>query len=238
MDFYQASRFFGPVIQPGNLLAIVTIAIFVIGATSRRALIRYSAIAGAVIVATVLLLPVGPWALSPLERRFPQPELPGSVDGILVLGGGSENSVRFLALAELARRFPHARAVFSDVNANAGRIGFRQLGLDPARTMIEGRARNTWENLNFTYALIKPRKSEKWIVITGAYHMPRAMGVAGRLGWPLIAWPAGYQAGTAKFSLQFTDNLGKLETAGHEWVGLLAYWAVGRSKPLFPRPVT
>lgn len=238
MDFYEISKFFGAVIQPGNLFAIVMIVIFAICAASKRALIRNSAIAGAVIVAMLLLLPLGPWALAPLERRFPRPELSGSVDGILVLGGGAENPVRFLALAALAREFPRARIVFSDVDAKAGRTGFGQLGLDPGKTMIEGRARNTWENLNFTYALVMPRKSEKWIVVTGAYHMPRAMGVANKLGWPLIPWPAGYQGGPARVSLQFTDNLGKLETAGHEWAGLLAYWIAGRSKPLFPRPVT
>lgn len=238
MDFYDASRFLGPVVQPGNLFSIVMIVIFTICAASKRVLIRYSAIAGAVIVTIILLLPVGPWALAPLERRFPPPQLPGSVDGILVLGGGAENSVRFLALAALAREYPRARVVFSDVDADAGRTGFRQLGLDPARTIIEGRARNTWENLNFTYALVKPRKSEKWIVVTGAYHMPRAMGVAGKLQWALIPWPAGYNAGPATISLQFTDNLAKLDTAGHEWMGLLAYWLIGRSNRLFPRPVT
>ena len=238
MDFYDASKVFGAVLQAGNLLAIVLIVILAICATSKRALIRYSAIAGAAIVVMILLLPLGPWALAPLEQRFPRPTLPGSVDGILVLGGGAENPVRFLALAALAREFPRARLVFSDVDAKAGRTGFRQLGLDPARTVIEGRARNTWENLDFTYALVKPRKTGKWIVVTGAYHMARVMGVAGKLGWPLIPWPAGYTGGPARVSLQFTDNLGKLETAGHEWVGLLAYWVAGRSNRLFPRPVT
>ena len=238
MDFYDASKVFGAVLQAGNLLAIVLIVILAICATSKRALIRYSAIAGAAIVAMILLLPLGPWALAPLEQRFPRPTLPGSVAGILVLGGGAENPVRFLALAALAREFPRARLVFSDVDAKAGRTGFRQLGLDPARTVIEGRARNTWENLDFTYALVKPRKTGKWIVVTGAYHMARVMGVAGKLGWPLIPWPAGYAGGPARISLQFTDNLGKLETAGHEWVGLLAYWVAGRSNRLFPRPVT
>jgi uncharacterized SAM-binding protein YcdF (DUF218 family) len=238
VDFFDPSKFFDPVFQAGNLLAILVIVIFVICATSRRALIRNSAIVGAVIVAILLLLPLGAWALAPLERRFPQPQLPSSVDGILVLGGGAENPERFLALAPLARHFPQARVVFSDIDANAGRIGFRQLGLDPARTMIEDRARNTWENLNFTYVLVKPRMSEKWLIVTGAYHIPRTMGVAGKLRWPLIPWPAGYHAGPAKISLQFTDNLDKLETAGHEWVGLLAYWMMGRSDQLFPQPVS
>lgn len=238
MDFFNASKFFGTVLQAGNLFAIALIVILAICATSKRTLIRNSAIAGAVIVAMLLLLPLGSWALSPLERRFPRPELPRSADGILVLGGGAENPERFLALAALARRFPQARIVFSDVDVDAGRTGFRLLGLDPARTLIEGRARNTWENVSFTYALVKPRMSGNWIVVTAAYHIPRMMGVAGKLRWPVIPWPAGYHGGPAKFALQFTDNLGKLETAGHEWLGLLAYWVAGRSDRLFPHPVT
>lgn len=238
MDVSEASRILEPALGAGNLVAIVMIVLFVICATSRRALIRNCAIAGAVMVAILLLLPVGSWALTPLEQRFPRAELPGSVDGILVLGGGGDNPERFLAVAPLAREFPHARVVFSDIDANAGRTGFRRLGLDPARTLIEGRARNTWENLSFTYALVKPRMSGNWIVVTDAYHIPRAMGVAGKLGWRVIPWPSGYHGGLANVSLQFADNLGKLDTAGHEWLGLLAYWAMGRSNELFPRPVT
>lgn len=238
MDLYEATKFFAPVGEPGNLLAVALIVLFVICATSRRALIRNSAISGAAIVATILLLPLGPWALAPLERRFPQPELPSTVDGILVLGGGAENPERFLALAPLARHFARARIVFSDIDANAGRAGFRQLGIDPARSAIEDHARNTWENITFTYALIKPRKSANWVLVTSAYHIPRAMGVAGKLGWKLIAWPAGFRAGPARVSLQFTDNLRKLDFAGHEWLGLLAYWLMGRSERLFPGPVT
>jgi uncharacterized SAM-binding protein YcdF (DUF218 family) len=224
--------------EPGNLLAIAVIVILGICATSRRSLIRNSAVAGAVLVGIFLLLPLGPWALAPLERRFPTPELPNSVDGVLVLGGGGDNPERFLALGALARHYPDARLVFSDVDANAGRAGFRQLGIDPARTAIEDRARNTWENIHFAYALLQPRNSAKWVLVTSAYHIPRAMGVAGKLGWTLIPWPAGFHAGPAIVSLQFTDNLRKLDIAGHEWMGLLAYWVMGRSDRLFPRPLT
>lgn len=189
MDLYELSKFFVPVGQAGNLLAIAVIVLLVVSLTGRRALIRNSTIAGAVLVAIFMLLPLGPWALAPLERRFPQPELPNSIAGILVLGGGADNPERFLALARLARHFPDARIVFSDVDANAGRAGFRQLGIDPARTVIEDRARNTWENLNFTYALLKPRNSAKWVLVTSAYHIPRATA-----GWPVIPWPAGFHA--------------------------------------------
>lgn len=235
MDLYEVSKFFVPLGEAGNLLAIAVIVILGICATSRRALIRNSAIAGAALVGISLLLPLGSWAL---ERRFPTPKLPNSIDGILVLGGGADNPERFLALGELARHFPHARVVFSDVDANAGRAGFRQLGIDPARTVIEDRARNTWENLNFTYALLKPRNSSKWVLLTSAYHIPRAMAVAGKLGWPVIPWPAGFHAGSSAVSLQFTDNLRKLDIAGHEWVGLLAYSIMGRSDRFFPGPLT
>lgn len=224
--------------EAGNLLAIALLVILVICSTSRRTLIRNSAIAGALLVAMFLLLPLGPWALMPLEQRFARPDLPNSIDGVLVLGGGADNPERFLAVAGLARSFPNARIVFSDIDANAGRTGFRQIGIDPSRTVIENRARNTWENISFAYALLKPRKSEKWVLVTSAYHIPRAMGVADKLGWDLIAWPVGSHGGPATLSLQFTSNLEKLEIAGHEWVGLLAYWVTGKSDRLFPRPVT
>lgn len=70
--------------------------------------------------------PVGPAALLVLEDRFPKPDLAGSVDGVVLLGGAVDTHItaqrgtvtlneageRIAAVAMLARRFPNARICF------------------------------------------------------------------------------------------------------------------------------
>src|SRR5262249_6492229 len=81
----------------------------------------------------VLMLPLGPWTVIPLEDRFPVPSpMPTHVDGIIVLGGAvstvltqrrgqptvNEHAERFLALTDLARRYPEAKLVYSGGSAS------------------------------------------------------------------------------------------------------------------------
>ena len=51
-----------------------------------------------------------------------------------------------------------------------------KFGLDPARVVFEDRSRNTHENAVLTRELVRPAAGETWILITSAFHMPRAVG--------------------------------------------------------------
>jgi uncharacterized SAM-binding protein YcdF (DUF218 family) len=155
---------------------------------------------------------------------------------LLVLGGGSDNPERFLSAAALSRRFPQAHMVFSDIHDGAeARAAFLNIGVDPARITIESHARNTWENLSFSFCLVRPKPDQAWFLVTNSYHMPRAVGVAQKIGWNLAPWPAGPVSFRPRIVLQFTQNLRVLGVAAHEWAGLAWYFATGRSAALFPR---
>ncbi len=68
----------------------------------------------------LIVLPVGRWSMQLLEHRFPQPTLPGRIDGIILLGGEIDQELtlaygvpsfgngagRILGFAALARRYP------------------------------------------------------------------------------------------------------------------------------------
>ena len=69
---------------------------------------------------------------------------------------------------------------------------FTELGLAPGRFTLEPRARNTYENILFSQELMKPKPGQVWLLDTAAIHMPRAIAVARKLGWPMIAWPSDY----------------------------------------------
>jgi DUF218 domain len=50
-------------------------------------------------------------------------------------------------------------------------------GIDISRIRLETRSNNTYENALYSAEMIKPKRSERWLLVTAASHMPRAIGV-------------------------------------------------------------
>jgi uncharacterized SAM-binding protein YcdF (DUF218 family) len=138
----------------------------------------------------------------------------------------------------LARRYPVARIVFTGGNAEVFPGGpteagwaqslFPALGVDPARITYcnESASRNTYENVVNAWHLVCPVASDRWLLITSVSHMPRAIGVFRRIGWNVTAWPVAYKAGhsmRAWIEPSMGQKLSSLDSAVHEWLGLLAY---------------
>jgi uncharacterized SAM-binding protein YcdF (DUF218 family) len=117
---------------------------------------------------------------------------------------------------------------------------WERLGVAPGRIIAEDRSRTTAENAVFTKALIEPKPSERWLLVTSAHHMPRAIGAFRQAGFPVEAYPVDWRTrGPVDFVRAFSslgDGLRRTDTAMREWVGLLVYWLTGRSTELFPRP--
>ena len=76
--------------------------------------------------------------------------------------------------------------------------------------------------------------------MTSAYHMPRAIGVFRAEGFRVEAYPVDWRTrGVADLTRPFAtlgDGLRRTDTAMHEWIGLLIYWATGRTAELLPGP--
>ena len=200
-----------------------------------------------------------------MESRFP-PWDParGAPDGIIVLGGAidpslsrahgetalSGNAERMTAIAKLARAYPKARIVYSGGDASLfGDAGARPIismpllesfGVPRERVSCwRRRSRNTFENALFSKALVKPKPGERWLLVTSAQHMPRAIGCFRRVGFAGRGLSGGLahacRAGNLSLSLQFARGL-RPDGAVHEWLGLLVYWLTGRTSELFPGP--
>ena len=142
---------------------------------------------------------------------------------------------RLVAAAELARRYPSARIVFSGgtgapeytpPETEAARAVFGQLGVPQNRISYEDRSRNTWENLAFAQKLVHPKRGEVWVLATSASHLPRAMLIADRLHWQLVPWPTDYkttnESGGLVSGLDLANNLESIDAGLHEWLGIFA----------------
>jgi uncharacterized SAM-binding protein YcdF (DUF218 family) len=204
------------------------------------------------------LVPLGDILLQPIERRYPAaPELE-RVDGIIVLGGGedarasafwnqvqlNQGAERYTASLALAQRFPKAKVLFTGgggaIRAAAGietseasvaERFFHEQGIAPGRLLLERESRNTFENARLSRSLASPAPDERWVLVTSAFHMPRAMRSFEAAGWAgLVAWPVDYRTSRLgdRLGWNLTRNLSVLSTAIRERVGQLAYRLTGR----------
>jgi uncharacterized SAM-binding protein YcdF (DUF218 family) len=264
--FFIVSKIFWMLVSPINLLLLATL-VGVLLCYGRRARFgRALALSAILILVAAATLPVGMLLLAPLEDRFPQaPADMAAPYGIVVLGGAindqasaargqtvfDEGGERLTEAVILAKRYPQARIVYtsgansviggSSTEALQARKLMLQMGIAPERVTIEDRSRNTDENARFTAAIVHPEPSQHWLIVTSAFHMPRAMGIFEKVGFNAVAYPVSfYTLGrwTDDLSLSFRSerNLRVFETALHEWIGLAAYWASGRTDHLFPGP--
>ena len=207
--------------------------------------------------------PIDTILIAPLENRFQMiKDLPTDAVGIISLGGAvnqfstkardsialNEHSERLTAFIALARRYPRLKLVYTGGSASMSRPDvketlvarrlFNALGVPPNRVIYEDKSRNTFENAVRTHDLIAPLPNEKWVLITSAMHMPRAVAVFRKAGWNVIPYPVSYVTyeRNYRFWRHPFRSLRALSIGMHEWVGLTAYRLLDRSDVLFPAP--
>lgn len=263
--FFILSKILGIVALPSNLLIEIGIVGVLLLFTQYRRLASWLVVTSIVLTAVVGWSPLGNILILPLEQRFPPwNSSHGMPNGLIVLGGAitpdvsaargaaalNEAAERITAAAALARRYPNARIIYSGGSnaVLADRIPeapfavaeLEALGVAHDRITAEEQSRNTIENAVFSRLLAQPKPGEHWLLITSAYHMPRAMAAFRAAGFAVEAYPVDWRtrgpidAGRPFAAL--SEGLRRTDEAAHEWVGLLGYWLTGRTKELFPAP--
>ncbi len=107
---------------------------------------------------------------------------------------------------------------------------------------MEGESRNTLENALYTRRMVGAGDGAKgpYLLVTSAWHMPRAIGVFRRAGFEVAAYPVDYRtAGGAMRWRPFSsihDGLELSDLVVKEWAGLFAYWLLGRIDMIWPGP--
>jgi uncharacterized SAM-binding protein YcdF (DUF218 family) len=262
---FYISKLVWLLMQPSMLLVVLLVGgIALLGSRWQRAG-RAALVAAAVLVVVGGILPLSTWLILPLEDRFPRADLSqGPIDGIVILGGGEDARVaaarhvhalnmageRMTEAMALARKYPQARVVFAGGSANivlgdaieadaAARL-LEDIGLEPSRLKLERQSRNTFENALYAKQIADPKPGERWLLVTSAWHMPRAMGIFRKAGFPVEAWPVDYRTvGPADALVPFyspSEGLRRLDTAVREWIGLVVNWVTAQSDALFPAP--
>ena len=263
--FFVLAKTVGFFSAPSNVLLILGLIGLLLTATRFVRAGRRLAVFALIGLAVCGLTPFGNAIILPLEERFPPYDAArGAPTGIISLGGAldtvvspvrnevalNEAAERMTAMAELARRYPQARIVFSGGSGRlildgvseaslAARL-FESFGIAKERITLEDKSRDTLENARFSKALVQPKPGERWLLVTSAHHMPRAVGLFRAEGFPVEAYPVDYRTRGAidlvRFFSTVGDGLRRTDTAAREWVGLLVYRLTGRTAELFPKP--
>ncbi|MBY0382196.1 MAG: YdcF family protein [Xanthobacteraceae bacterium] len=263
--FFVASKIFGFLTTPSNVIALVCVIGVLLLLTRWRACGRGVTALGVALLVIGGFSPLGNLLFLPLTERFPAwQQTQQAPTGIIVLGGAiypdlsearkmpelNGAAERMTAGVELAQRYPNAKFVFTGGNASlfdrrlseatyAGKF-FEGLGIPKDRIILEDRSRTTFENALFSKELLKPKPGDYWLVVTSAYHMPRAIGSFRAAGFDVHAYPVdwrtrGWRDAWTPFE-SISDGLHRLDMAVHEWIGLAGYRVAGRSSAFFPAP--
>ena len=264
--FFVLSKLLAFFTYASNLIALLGLAGLVLTRT-RFSRAGWRLTAGSLVLIGLLgFLPLGTALSLPLENRFPQWDSTGVAPaGIIVLGGAilanklatrgevgiNEAGERIIAVPALAKQYPAARIIYSGGEAGlfvrrgneAGVVAelFESLGVPASRLTLEDRSRNTIENAIYSKALAQPKPGERWLLVTSALHMPRAIGAFRQAGFAVEAYPVDYQTNGWSDMLDviggISGGLSHTDSALHEWIGLIAYRVAGKTSELFPGPV-
>jgi uncharacterized SAM-binding protein YcdF (DUF218 family) len=192
--------------------------------------------------------------LRPLENRYPTPaqEAMAQHVGLIVLGGAMERpdvyqahgqvplgdaAERMTVPVGLMRQHPQLQLVFSGgegrllatgvSEAELAKVFYEEQGTDMSRVSLEGASRTTRENARQVATLLGERCQQPWLLVTSAWHMPRAMAEFEAVGCKVTAYPVDFRTGKATDWTEYSlaHSLLRWQTALHEWLGLAVYGA-------------
>ena len=185
---------------------------------------------------------------------------PLNIDGILVLSGATdpklseeynqvilnESAERITQTVFLLNKYPEVKIIFSGgsgsinySNLNHSDVAkkfFENMNVDSINIYYETKSRNTFENILFSKEIANPRIDERWLLVSSAFHMHRALSIAKHLDWNFIPYPTDFRQSKKfrwKISFNILRNLNDFEKSSHEWIGLISYYLLGRSAYVF-----
>ena len=194
-------------------------------------------------------------ALRSLESQYAVPT--GSLNsyvGLVVLGGDidvprgahdtrgfvlSDGGQRMTTSVDLSRQYPHLQLLFtggqSDIIdrgisvADAARKYYLSMGIPSERVLYERAARTTYENAILSASVPGVDKTQPWLLVTSAWHMPRSMALFRAAGWNVTPYPVDFRSSSHTQQTEYSLARGALrwQLVLHEVVGQVAFAALG-----------
>ena len=189
------------------------------------------------------------------ERNTPFTEITEKFDVAIVLGGFSNydadlDMVQFHSasdrLTEGIRFYKSGKAKKIMIVSGSGQIMrpdekealyikefLLNIGIPENDLIIESESKNTHENAVFAKEILdKQYENGSYVLITSAFHMPRAKRCFDKVGIKATPYSVDQQAGPRKYLLDHlfipdVDSLRRWQMLIKEWVGFITYWVMG-----------
>jgi uncharacterized SAM-binding protein YcdF (DUF218 family) len=262
--FPYITRIFWLIVQPLSLVLLLLVLGLLLSFLKRRWIGRVLVLLAALLLFVSSFTTFGYLLIAPLEQRFVRPTEPARIDGIVVLGGGMDGEVnsvrhgfelnrsgdRLVEAVRLALAHPEAKVVIAagpgalaqeqEPEALAAQRLFEAFGVPASQLVLDDKSRNTEENATFAKGLAGTIEGQTWLLVTSAFHMPRAVGLFRAAEFAVIPWPADYLASGAEGAGikldQSTENVAVTNLALREWAGLVGYKLTGKIDDWVPGP--
>ncbi len=263
---FVVSKILGFLLQPSFAAALcILIGLMLVSTNLRRSLGLKLAWGGLGYLIIFGIVPLGNVLILPLEQHFagmPRPKPTDGISGIIILGGFedgyvsagrgqltvNESAERLTEGVRLARELPDTKVLFSggvgalwhaDADATQPVADYmKAIGIDAGRLLLEGLSRNTIENASFSAKLVNPQPGERWVLVTSAYHMPRAVSLFRNAGFTVQPWPVDFRTRGWQDVWRPFDRLPqghqRIDVAVNEWLGLFLLRLAGTIGRIFP----
>lgn len=250
------SKLFVVLTQPLAWVATLLVASLLI---ARRPAQSRALVSGALGLLLLLgWLPLPDALIRNLESHYaelpPRAELRGFA-GLVVLGGSTDagyiaqdhaqpvlNSAAERMTAPLAALHanPHLRVIYTGGDGSLQHSGpseaeqarrfFEAVGIAGPTVQYESASRTTHENAVLSAQLPGVDIRQRWLLVTSAWHMPRAMATFAQAGWNVTPYPVDFRTGSATpwTAYSLPDGVRRWQLALHELLGIAAYRVIGR----------
>ena len=257
---FIASKLLSFLVQPLAWVALLML-LSAVWMTRRPRAARRALLLALVLGVMVGWLPLADALMRPLENRYSVPadvaagQLRGYA-GVVVLGGAIDSADIWRAHGQVAlngaaermtvpvtllQQHPHLRLVFTGGDGELWPQGmsesalaekfFTSMGVAANRVQYEDKSRTTYENAVFSAALPNMDKSQRWLLLTSASHMPRSLATFRAAGWNVTPYAVDYRTGDSTPWNEYSLAHGALrwQILLHEYLGWLAYAMAGRA---------
>ena len=189
---------------------------------------------------------VASWLLYEVEEGIPQSADLNSAQAIVVLGGGvhlgdgnaTPDTLSSLSLERLTYAAEAYRRLHLPVSVSGGRVYPAQTAEAPLMravlerdfavpiTWSEDQSRTTYENALYTARLLSPEHIAAVVVVTHAWHLPRALWAFERVGLKPLPWSAQRDVVRLRRIDDMLPSIAALHDSAyalHEIIGLVYY---------------
>ena len=233
--FFTISKILVWFIYPLSLGIFLLIAAFFLSYLKKKKLFNALLLSGIIILYIFSIRPTADFLLKPLESKYNVDKRDAlNADAIVVLSGTGKRTVKGVSLfykkaAPLIIMSGGSSSIFGHGTKGAVLMADLavELGVPDEKIITEAESRNTEENALYTKQILDNINAKKVILVTSAFHMPRAYAVFKKLGISVTPIASDFVVKDKPYDpfsfIPDVENLRYSTVALKEYVGIIVY---------------